>query len=66
MDTKTKGRLRGKWLGLTLDATDEEAREAFTRRFGYAPARLVRGRVIMYAGPIVKGAPGAILSAGNG
>jgi hypothetical protein len=66
MDEKTNGKLGGKWLALTLDATDAEAREAFTRRYGYAPLRVVRGKVIMYVGPVLQDAPGAFLRGGNG
>ena len=50
------GRLEGKWLGLTLDATDEHARAAFLRRYGYPAAEIHRGKVLVYAGPIGRGA----------
>jgi hypothetical protein len=62
MDEKTNGRLEGKWLGLTLDATDAEARAAFRQRFGYEAQRVHRASVIMYVGPIRQDAPGAFLS----
>ncbi len=66
MNEKTNGRLRGKWLGITLDATDDQAREAFRQRFGCEPEKIHRGQVIMYVGPIVDGAPGGALSAETG
>lgn len=52
MDTNSNGKLEGRWLGITLDASDAEAREAFTRRFGYAPLRVVRDATIIHVGPI--------------
>ena len=45
-----------RWLGLTLDATDEQARAAFRRRYGYPAAEIHRGKVLVYAGPIGRGA----------
>jgi len=43
-----------RWLGLTLDATDEQARAAFRRRYGYEAAEIHRGKVLVYAGPVRK------------
>ena len=52
------GRLSGKWLGLTLDATDAQARAAFRRKHGYRAARVVRDPTIVKVGPIGRGARG--------
>lgn len=40
------------WRGYTPDTTDAEARAAFVARFGREPARIVRERGIVLAGPI--------------
>ena len=45
-----------RWLGLTLDATDEQARAAFRRKHGYPAALVVRDPTIVKVGPIGRGA----------
>lgn len=44
------------WRGFSPDTTDEEARAAFVARFGREPARIVRARNLVLAGPILAAA----------
>ena len=44
------------WLTLSPKADDAQARAAFQRKHGYPAAEVHRGKVLVYAGPIGRGA----------
>jgi len=53
MSDNGNGRLlRGKWQGYTLTGDLDRVRALFERKYGYAPAEVVRAGCILLAGPL--------------
>ena len=46
--------IRLTFWGISPDATDEEGRQAFERKFGVLPAEVVRFASVLLMGPIVE------------
>ena len=46
------GRLKGSWVGFTLDTPADVARAMFERRHGHPPAAIVKAGCVLLVGPI--------------
>lgn len=42
------------WYGYSIRLTDDEIRQRFETRYGYAPSELLRNSAIVLAGPVIK------------
>lgn len=45
------------YLGVTLDETDDQARQKFVKRFGSEPQEVVRDHCLIFVGPVPKVKP---------
>jgi len=43
-----------KWLGFTLDTSDDVCREKFIKRFGYMPQKVFVAGAVKLAGPVIE------------